>query len=398
MVPAGTQWIGRTFGPFRIRRLEKPGEVASVYLADDLSRGALRQVFLQVPAARAWADERLRNEFQREAARASKLKHPNLLAVIGQPLIDGRPALAFEATRGVRLQAAMHHWFSKQLGPPVGAVATIGARLLAALGHMHDLGLVHGEVGPQDVVLGREGEVWLAPFGGLALGSRRAVQARLSYLAPELVRGEDATARSDLYAVGLMMVELLAGQRIYTQSSPREVAKSILDRNRPAVSALLPFRSSALEEALETAIAHDPRNRYASMVDASRALERAMAQTGQTMDDHAVQRAVASVPAGGAEASEAAARAPREAPGAAPAPGPAASGFRLGGPRGAAPLDGAAFESNPESAGARSPTPPFGLEAIVDAPPTGSTGRRTVAWATGVALAAGAVAAVWWLG
>ncbi|MEM6370400.1 MAG: serine/threonine-protein kinase [Myxococcota bacterium] len=299
VVAGANGYVGRIFGDFRIRKVERATEQLAVYLADDLTPQPRRYVLLKVLRRPGLDDPDFERSFDAEAQVALRLHHPAILRAFARPEIDGFPAIAFEGTDGPRLSQVLQQARGRGVGLPFDAVCTIGVRLLEGLQYAHrqtDLDrqpLAHQSVCPDNVYLRRSGSVRLAHFAGRGLDRLSDLQVRLPYLAPEQVNGAGQAA-SDQYGVAVILVELISGRRLFEAASPRALAQAIVDRDRPPVARLLPFKSTALEIALERALSVDPRDRFPNAAAFAKALDRALAQGGRSIQDEAVAEALES--------------------------------------------------------------------------------------------------------
>jgi serine/threonine protein kinase len=185
--------------------------MAVVDLARDRELG--RHVALKRLAENLARDEDLRARFLREGRLAARLAHPNVVRVFDVGEADGRPYIAMEHVDGETLADVIAR------GPVAPAEATeLGAQAARALAAAHAAGLVHRDVKPHNLLLRRDGLLKLGDFGiavgleGTRLTVAGTVLGTAAYLAPEQARGEQVTSAADVYALGLVLVELLTGR------------------------------------------------------------------------------------------------------------------------------------------------------------------------------------------
>ncbi|HZT52763.1 MAG TPA: serine/threonine-protein kinase [Gaiellaceae bacterium] len=202
----------RVAGRYELVRPLGHGAMAVVDLARDLELDRL--VALKRLAENLARDDELRRRFLREARLAARLAHPNVVRVFDVGQDGGRPFIAMEYVEGETLAELL-----ARRGPlPPAEVAALGLQACHALAAAHAAGLVHRDVKPQNLLLGRDGTLRLGDFGiaaghdGTRLTVAGTVLGTAGYLAPEQARGEQVTAAADLYALGAVLYELLRGE------------------------------------------------------------------------------------------------------------------------------------------------------------------------------------------
>jgi eukaryotic-like serine/threonine-protein kinase len=260
------------------------GGMATVYRARHLALG--REVALKVlppDLAGGAAAARGLQRFEREARNAARLDHPGCVRVLDfGACADGSRYLAMERIEGPTLR--------NLLGQPQRAevAAWIGVELCDALAHAHGAGVIHRDVKPENIMFAPQGDGWrvvLIDFGLSRLAGDAALTAlgacvgSPSYLAPERARGGDGDARSDLYAVGVVLYELLAGRRPFVAGSPAAIARLQIDAAPPPLPADVP---PAIAAVVERALAKDPAARFAGAAEMAAAL-RPLARRGQRL-------------------------------------------------------------------------------------------------------------------
>jgi eukaryotic-like serine/threonine-protein kinase len=219
--------IGRLLdGRYRVEARVARGGMATVYTATDTRLD--RSVAVKVMHAGLGSDEDFAARFVREARSAARLNHASVVAVFDQGEDDGIIYLVMEYVEGQTLRALLN---DEAPLPPTRAVAML-EQILVAVSAAHDAGLVHRDLKPENVLISSEGAVKVADFGlARAVNTSTAATATsgvlvgtVSYLAPELVLHQGADARSDVYACGVMLYELLTGRKPHEGDTPIQVA------------------------------------------------------------------------------------------------------------------------------------------------------------------------------
>ncbi|MGN6636406.1 MAG: protein kinase domain-containing protein, partial [Oryzihumus sp.] len=255
--------VGRVLdGRYRVLSHIADGGMASVYVA--LDQRLDREVALKVMRPGLASDDTFVSRFRREARSAARLSHPHVVAVYDQGEDGSEVFLAMELVNGHTLRQVM-----KSEGPltPRAALDILDP-VLQALAAAHAAGLIHRDVKPENVILREDGMVKVADFG-LA----RAVSAHTStsqtgsllgtvaYLSPEQVERGIADARSDVYAAGLLLFEMLTGTKAYTGETPIHVAYQHVHSQVPAPSTRMPSVPPELDALVARSTARDPDER-----------------------------------------------------------------------------------------------------------------------------------------
>jgi eukaryotic-like serine/threonine-protein kinase len=245
---------------YRIERELGRGGMATVYLARD---GELdRAVAIKILHEHLADDESFHARFLREARLASRLSHPNVVRVYDAGETEGRPFIVMEYVHGSSLARSGHL--------PAGRVVELAVQACMGLQHAHDVGLIHRDVKPANLLVRDDGVLKIADFGiARAVESTRHTQVgtllgTAVYLAPEQVSGSDATSASDVYALGAVLYELLTGRAPYTVASLADLAAQQADGLIVPVRDVEPSVPPELEAAVMHALARDPRFRPAS--------------------------------------------------------------------------------------------------------------------------------------
>jgi eukaryotic-like serine/threonine-protein kinase len=249
---------------YRIGDVLGAGGMGTVFRADHLGLG--RAVALKiVPPGLGDASATIR--FEREARNAARLDHPGCVRVLDVGATpDGHRFLAMDLLDGPTLRAHLAAG-----GLAVAEAVRIAVALLDALAHAHERGVIHRDVKPENVMLvGAERRPVLIDFGlSWALGDARVTRRGTtvgspSYLAPERALGEDGDHRADVYAVGVILYEMLAGQRPFAAPTALELAWMHAHREAPLLPVARPGISLALASIVHRALAKAPAARFAS--------------------------------------------------------------------------------------------------------------------------------------
>ena len=248
-------------GRYRVESLIARGGMATVYQGTDTRLD--RSVALKIMHADLASDEDFVRRFVDEARSVARLSHPNVVTVFDQGA-DGRTLyLAMEYVPGQTLRGLLNS--HGQLSPREALDIMDG--LLAGLAAAHDAGIAHRDVKPENVLLADSGAVKVADFGlaRLLAGVRQTKSGMIigtaAYLAPEQVAGAAADARSDVYAAGVMLFELLTGRQPHTGDSPLAVAHKHVNEVVPPPSGLVPGLPPALDTLVALATSRDPELR-----------------------------------------------------------------------------------------------------------------------------------------
>lgn len=228
----------------------------------------------------ATADEAFRERFTDEARRAASVAHPNVVTVFDEGRDGDETYMVMEYVRGRTLRDVV-----AARGPlPSHEAARIVSQIAAALDAAHEAGVIHCDVKPANVILDDHGTAKLADFG-IARAARGPREHELigtaRYIAPERVAGEAPTERSDVYSLGLVAYELLAGRPPHGELSTEDLLRERLNAPVPGLRSARVGVSDAVDRVVRRALARDPRDRYSRAGYFAADLDRAIEDRGE---------------------------------------------------------------------------------------------------------------------
>ncbi|MFZ6030715.1 MAG: serine/threonine protein kinase [Chloroflexota bacterium] len=274
--------------PQRIGRYELIAELgrggmATVYRAHDPR--FKRDVAIKLMPAQFLSDPTFRARFEREAQMIAALEHPAIVPVYDFGDEDSQPYLVMRYMPGGSLADKLAH------GPlsPMDASHII-ARLSSALDQVHTHGIVHRDLKPANVLFDQYGEAYLSDFGIARLSEATtnltgdAIVGTPAYMSPEQARGEtDIDGRSDLYALGVMLFQMLTGKQPYEAPTPIAVAMKHITDPVPRLTEVRPDMPPTYDRVIESAMAKNRQDRFPTGGDLFSALEKAMLEAGQML-------------------------------------------------------------------------------------------------------------------
>ncbi|HEY5935045.1 MAG TPA: protein kinase [Kofleriaceae bacterium] len=256
------------------------GAMGSVYRGERLKLG--RAVAIKVMHHELPDELASRQRFEREAKLMALLEHPNCVSVIDFGLHDDKPFLVMDLVRGTSLLELLDKVVKLEI--PRGA--DIIRQVLSGLAHAHELGIVHRDIKPANIMISEKAgfgsQVRILDFGlaRLTEGSTKLttgiVVGTPNYMAPEQCKGGDIDARTDLYACGVMLFEMLTGQKPFVANDPIQVVRKHLTEKPPTLASVEPnIDFGAFEEVIARALAKAPADRFDSAVDMAKAVDAA---------------------------------------------------------------------------------------------------------------------------
>lgn len=254
----------RISGRYEVLGLLGGGGMSTVYLAQDIILD--RPVAIKVLRQDFSDEDELRKRFQREALSATSLVHPNIVNIYDVGEDGDLQYLVMEYVEGQTLKE-----YIKEQAPlsPAEAVE-IMKQLCSGISAAHLHGIIHRDVKPQNILMDHSGMVKLTDFGiamalsATALTQTNSVMGTVHYLSPEQARGGMATKRTDIYSLGIVLFEMLAGKLPFSGESAVSIALKHLQEQTPSVRALRPEIPQSLENVILKATSKDPAVRYPS--------------------------------------------------------------------------------------------------------------------------------------
>ncbi|MFN8433759.1 MAG: protein kinase [Anaerolineales bacterium] len=270
--------IGMQLANFKVESLLGQGGMAMVYYGQDIK--------LHRPVAIKVLDKRYKNHpayagrFVNEARMMAKWHHENIIQIYYADDTQGFPYYVMEYVDGQDLGSVIDSYQSDGNFMPHNEVLRIGKAIASALDYAHRHGVVHRDVKPSNILLSKDGRVLLGDFG-MALevrdGSMGNIFGTPHYISPEQAkRSADAVPQSDIYSLGVIMYEVLAGTAPFNDSSPANIALQHISQKPPAPSTINPNLSRAVESVLLKVLEKNVKDRYQTAMKFMDALEDAL--------------------------------------------------------------------------------------------------------------------------
>jgi tetratricopeptide (TPR) repeat protein len=316
---SGTPQAGLPFerlGEYTVLAPISEGGMASVWLGRTTEPPG-RFAALKVIRAEHGRNKEFVAMFLDEARIASRLSHPNIIAIHGLGHDGKRHFLAMEVLRGRTLLELWERAHSRKRKLPYDVVAWIGARVADALHHAHELRddegralhVIHRDVSPSNIFVTDDGVPKLIDFGLAKARDRIAstaigvIKGKLAYLAPEQVLGHSADRRADIFALGVTLWEVSLNRRLFRSESDVETVRRVRDAEVPNPVALVPDYPQALADALGRALAKDPASRFQTAAGLRDALDAFVQSSGTKVDESRMQAIAAELFDGTSRAS-----------------------------------------------------------------------------------------------
>ena len=287
-IPAGT-----VIGHYSIVGKIGSGGMGVVYEAEDLK--LRRQVALKFLPEEIAGHPRALQRFRLEARAASALNHPNICTIYEVDEVDGRVFIAMELLEGQTLKQLMS---GKRL--PVEMAIDLGVQIAGAINAAHSKGIVHRDIKPANIFVMKQRRIKVLDFGLAKLTRRRTdsgeagvsdgtepgmVMGTVGYMSPEQVRGQAVDGRTDIFAFGAILYEMLAGRRAFERPTPAETMAAILNEEPAAISEFAPKTPPAMVRVVKRCLEKDPEQRFQSASDLAFALEALSDSSASVPDD-----------------------------------------------------------------------------------------------------------------
>src|ERR1043166_4006867 len=272
---------GTKLGRYEIRSKIGEGGMGEVYRAYD--EAMHREVAIKVLPANLSDDKDRLARFEQEAQTAGSLNHPNILVIHHIETHDGAPYIVSELLEGESFRDLLN-----QGALPQRKAIEYGVQIAQGLAAAHEKSVVHRDLKPENLFITKDGRVKILDFGlaklvvktdeaaGRTMTSAQTsagtVMGTASYMAPEQVRGEVADPRTDIFAFGAVMYEMLSGLRAFRRDTPAETMTAVLREEPAELSSSMHPLSPALERIVRRCLEKDPNQRFQSAKDLSFAL------------------------------------------------------------------------------------------------------------------------------
>ncbi len=275
----------RTMLHYQIESKIGEGGMGEVYLATDTKLD--RRVALKFLPESLHRDEEARLRLLREARAVSKLSHANIVTIYAVEEHEGRDFIAMEYIDGLIVSD-----YIQQKNPSLRDLLGIGIGVAQGLQKAHEAGIVHRDLKPGNIIVDRDGKAKILDFGVAKIeGATRLTETgstvgTIAYMSPEQTQGSDVDARSDIFSLGAILYELIAGQAAFRGEHKAAVLYAIANENPDPVARFKSDAPDELQRILTKCLEKDPNNRYQSTADLVtdlKQLRRAMAGSSATV-------------------------------------------------------------------------------------------------------------------
>ena len=263
-------------GRYQIKKTIGGGGMANVYLAHDLILD--RDVAVKVLRLEYTHDAEFIARFEREVQSATSLAHPNIVNIYDVGEESHILYMVMEYVDGMTLK----EYIFKNHPVPVATAMNIMKQVLSAIATAHNNELIHRDIKPQNILIDSSGQVKVTDFGiaialsATSLTQTNSIMGSVHYLSPEQARGETATKQSDIYALGILLFELLTGELPFDGQSPVSIAIKHLQYDTPSIQKFNPDVSQGVENIVLKATAKNPLHRFQTIAEMETAIDKVL--------------------------------------------------------------------------------------------------------------------------
>ena len=277
--------VGQTIGHYKISKRIGSGGMGEVYLAIDITAG--RKAALKLLPARFTGDAGRLKRFQQEARAVVGLNHPNILTVYEIGEDQSTYYIASELIEGETLRQRLGRG-----GMALSETIDVAVQVASALAAAHEAGIVHRDIKPENIMLRRDGYVKVLDFGIAKLAEQEvpvaiptdealllvetnlgSILGTVRYMSPEQARGAPVDQRTDIWSLGVVLYEMVAGHAPFTGETPRETMRSVLETEPPPIANYISQIPDELQQIITKALRKDRTERYQSAHELLEALQ-----------------------------------------------------------------------------------------------------------------------------
>jgi len=292
---------------YRVLKRLASGGMAEVFVAESAGiEGFKKQVAIKRVLPALSRKEQFIQMFLDEARLSAHLSHSNVVSVFDIGVGDGTYFIVMEFVDGADLKHVIDHRKKLEVPVPVEEAAFIAAKICQGLSYAHELttadgrpmNIVHRDITPANVLITKYGEIKIVDFGLAKASSQLAesdagvIKGKFGYLAPETVMELGVDHRVDVFAVGIILWEMLAGQRLFLGKTDYQTVKLVSDANIPRLSDINPMVPDELERILARGLARDRDARYLTARDFGRDLTKFLYRYGLAVSEYEVAELV----------------------------------------------------------------------------------------------------------
>ncbi len=303
----GQQEFGSTANSYAILAKLATGGMAEIFLARNASAAGIeRYVVLKRVLSHKANDATFVHMFLDEARLAAQLQHPNIAQVYDTGVLGDSYFFTMEYVHGETVRELLHRTYAAGVQIPIGIVLTVIAAAAAGLHHAHErigmdgkpLGIVHRDVSPSNLMISFEGNVKIVDFGVAKATHRRTetqagtVKGKIAYLSPEQCRGRVIDRRSDLFSLGIVMWEMLAGTRLFNQGTDYETMEAIVHDTAPSVATKRAGVPPEVDAIVAKLLSRDATKRYQTADELLEAIETVAVKVGVSLSSSSLSRFV----------------------------------------------------------------------------------------------------------